>query len=296
MSNTNHESETPPAQTTNGTAGSTSLSGRASRTGGYRGGTNNRGGNNNSYNRNRGEQSIIAINSTDRDYKGKVETIGVLGLPIERHLKFGLSFEDFQESLMQYTAANLKKGNDLKPLIKFLMDPIKRIGSAPDAVEGMRDDREKFETWKEKLSKYNRRIELIEDNMEKLYGIVMGQCTESLKSEIKGEDDYEDAEMDSNALWLMQTIKRISAGINTKKNEVQAYVNKIRDMVLLIQKADESLDAFQKRFRSAVQTLELAGGIEVFLPTLKTIGVLDYSPVEHIVDYDATVQSDTREE
>ena len=44
MSNTNHESETPPAQTTNGTAGSTSLSGRASRTGGYRGGTNNRGG------------------------------------------------------------------------------------------------------------------------------------------------------------------------------------------------------------------------------------------------------------
>eukprot|EP00957_Ditylum_brightwellii_P071996 5472184-Ditylum_brightwellii.AAC.1 len=64
----------------------------------------------------------------------------------------------------------------------------------------MKEDKEKFETWKEKLSKHNRQIELIEDNMEKLYGIVMRQCTESLKSEIKGEGDYEDAEMDSNVL------------------------------------------------------------------------------------------------
>ena len=50
---------------------------------------------------------------------------------------------------------------------------------------------------------------MIEDNAEKLYGIIMGQCTESLKSEIKGEDTYKNAEMDSDALWLMKTIKMI---------------------------------------------------------------------------------------
>lgn len=118
----------------------------------------------------------------------------MLGLPIERHFKFGLRYEDYQESLMQYSTANLKKGNDLEPLIKFLRDPIERISAAPEAVAGMKDDEEKFETWKEILSKHNRRIELIDDNMEKLYGIVMGQCKESLKSEIEGEDKYEDTE------------------------------------------------------------------------------------------------------
>ena len=76
-------------------------------------------------------------------------------------------------------------------------------------------------------------------------------------SEVKGDDAYEDAEMDSNTLWLLQTLKRISAGINTKKNEVQSYVNKLRDLVLLIQKPGESLDVFLKRFRSAVQILEV---------------------------------------
>ena len=66
----------------------------------------------------------------------------------------------------------------------------------------------------------------------------MGQCTKSLKADIKGKDTYEDAEMDSDALQLMITIKRISDGMNTKKNKVQSYVNNLHKLVLLIQKLD----------------------------------------------------------
>ena len=80
--------------------------------------------------------------------------------------------------------------------------------------------------------------------------------------------------MDSDALWLMKMIKQISAGINTKKNEVQAYVNKCREVWNYVQSSSETLDAFQKRFRSTVQTAELAGGHMVFLPKLKTLQVL----------------------
>mmetsp|Transcript_13830 Transcript_13830/g.20186 ORF Transcript_13830/g.20186 Transcript_13830/m.20186 type:complete len:247 (-) Transcript_13830:675-1415(-) len=200
--------------------------------------------------RSKGEQSIISVNQADRDFKGKDETIGVLGLPIEKNLKFGLSYEDFQESLLQYVEANFKKGNDLKPLIKFLIDPIQRIGAAPALPEGAAANPELLQIWKEWLSKYNKWIETIEDNQVKLYGIILGKCTESSKSLIKGKDEYEEKEMDSDTLWLMETIKKISAGINTKKNEVQAYVNKCRDIWNCIQLPNESLDTFQKRFRS----------------------------------------------
>ena len=58
-----------------------------------------------------------------------------------------------------------------------------------------------------------------------MYRIIFGQCTEALKSEIKGDDKYKDKEMDLNTLWIMQKVKQISAGINTKKIEVQAYLN-----------------------------------------------------------------------
>ena len=32
----------------------------------------------------RGDQSILSVNQVDRDFKGKTEQIGVLGLPIEK--------------------------------------------------------------------------------------------------------------------------------------------------------------------------------------------------------------------
>ena len=207
----NPETTTPSSRalgngprTTNGASGSYG----ASRSG-YRGGY-----------RSRGDQSILSVNQADRYFKGKTEQIGVLGLPIEKNLKFGLSFEDFQESIMNYAEANLKKGNDLKPLLKFLIDPIARIGASPALEENAAKDPEKLQMWKERLSKYNKRIETIEDNQVKMYGIIFGQCTESLKSEIKGDDDYQEKEMDSDTLWLIKMIKQISAGINTKNKKV----------------------------------------------------------------------------
>eukprot|EP00957_Ditylum_brightwellii_P046844 3555613-Ditylum_brightwellii.AAC.1 len=98
--------------------------------------------------------------------------------------------------------------------------------------------------------------------------------------------------MDSNALWLLQTLKQISVGINTKKNKAQSYINKLRELVMLIQKPAESLDVFLKRFRLAVHTLELAGGIEVFLSMLKNIGLLDYTKAE--TETDATKQTEMK--
>ena len=114
----------------------------------------------------------------------------------------------------------------------------------------------------------------------------MGQCSDFLKSEIKGEDGYEDKEMDFDALCLMEMIKQISDGINTKKNEVQAYVNKCHDVWNCIQKVDKSLDTFQKRFRSTAQTTDLAGGEKLFLPKINIVCQFDMTKVNSIVDSD----------
>ena len=82
----------PPA-----TSRSTYLSGSASQNSGNRGGHSTRNG----YARSRGEQSIIAINNADKDFKGKEEIIGVLGLPIENYLKFEVGFLPVLSSFWQ---------------------------------------------------------------------------------------------------------------------------------------------------------------------------------------------------
>ena len=121
MPDTTTETTTPSPQTktgaTSNSSGATNLS-----SSGYRIG--NRGGS--GYRISNGSQSIISLNTADREFKGKEEIIGVLGLPIEKNLKFGLSYVDFQESLMQFSGANLKGGHALKPMIKFHIDPVTR--------------------------------------------------------------------------------------------------------------------------------------------------------------------------
>ena len=90
MPDTTTETTTPSPQTktgaTSNSRGATNLS-----SSGYR--IENRGGQNRGgsrYKISRGDQSIIGLNTADREFKGKEETIGVLRLPIEKNLKFGL--------------------------------------------------------------------------------------------------------------------------------------------------------------------------------------------------------------
>ena len=107
--------------------------------------------------------------------------------------------------------------------------------------------------------------------------------------EIKGDDKYKKKEIDSDTLWVMKKIKQMPAGINTKKNEFQAYVNKCWEVWNCVQALNESLDAFQKRFRSTVQTADLAGGHMIFILKLKHIGAINMDQLNNILHKDVEV-------
>ena len=73
----------------------------------------------------------------------------------------------------------------MKPLLKFLINHIKRIGAAPALPESVIGDPESVQAWKELLSKYNKRIETIEDKQVKMYGIIFGQCKSKVTTNVK---------------------------------------------------------------------------------------------------------------
>eukprot|EP00957_Ditylum_brightwellii_P158244 12045723-Ditylum_brightwellii.AAC.1 len=75
---------------------------------------------------------------------------------------------------MQCAVAHLKRGNDMKPLIKFIKDPVERLGEAPKVTDTDKKYVVLFEQWKIKNKRHNERIDLMEENMEKLYGVIVG--------------------------------------------------------------------------------------------------------------------------
>ena len=92
---------TTTAQTPSGRirTGGTNTSGGASKNNGSQGGKFM------SDYRNKVERSIITVNQADKDFKGKEDKIGVLGLPIEKNLKSRLSYE---ESRVSHTTCGRK--------------------------------------------------------------------------------------------------------------------------------------------------------------------------------------------
>ena len=74
-----------------------------------------------------------------------------------------------------------------------------------------------------------------------------GQCTPSMLQEIKGKHEYEKKHKNSDALWLMQTIRGICAGIDDKNNKMFTYATKMTDLFTMRQYSTETLDDWLKR-------------------------------------------------
>ena len=73
--------------------------------------------------------------------------------------------------------------------------------------------------WDRTYEKWDKQQEKCKDNMIELYGILFGQCTVAMQSEIKSQIDYEEKSAKSDAFWLLTTVKKACSGLSTKKNE-----------------------------------------------------------------------------
>ena len=62
------------------------------------------------------------------------------------------------------------------------------------------------------------REEILIENTNKLYGIVIGYCKSDLRSKIKGDAEYENKSSDFDTLSLLQKIKKLSTGVDIKTN------------------------------------------------------------------------------
>ena len=62
------------------------------------------------------------------------------------------------------------------------------------------------------------REDILIENRNKFYSIVIGQCTSQLIFTIKGDTEYEKKSSDFDTLWLLQKKKNTTAGMRMKVN------------------------------------------------------------------------------
>ena len=110
-----------------------------------------------------------------------------------------------------------------------------------------------------RVRKYTEREARLSSNMNNIYDIIWGQCTQGLHSVLKGNEDYNTKPKKSDLLWLMKEANKITAGIEVKLNNSATLHHTIRGFVKTKKGASESNDNFRINFDNIYKNMDIAG-------------------------------------
>ena len=197
-------------------------------------------------------------------YEGECAAVGaVLALKFEKFHK-KIPYEQFVDKINQYVLGNYKDGSDIKCLLKKLEDPMDTLKKyLPEDIDENASAVEK-EIQKEEIKQYVARKTNLRRNIEKVFGLIWGQCSSSLQAYIKGLSEYEEKCDVFDVAWLLRELRKASSGIDNKMNPYITLHEAMANVYRMKQGADESNDAYLERFNMIVCTAEMVGGKNLF--------------------------------
>ena len=127
---------------------------------------------------------------------------------------------------------NFKNPADIIVAVKGITDPLKPlmkdIPKQSDLVKEMElsADDQKDDALMESIQKlhmeemkvFAARRSVAKQNKTKLYGVIWGQCSPALQSELMGEPDFKEKSSAFDCIWLLGRLKLISAGLDKNSN------------------------------------------------------------------------------
>ena len=227
----------------------------------------NSGRSNNNNNRRNNDNRRSNYGGNERTWEGdKPEVKAVLGLRTE-WLDKKVSYRVFLEKMIEYVLREIDNPKDVLPVLKTQEDPLPKFEAANMPAE-LSDEDKKSEVKKSIQSHeiklfVQRKQELI-SNMQKIYGLVKGQCSASLRAVLKTESDYEEKDGEQDVLWLLENLKKLTSGLDSKGNKRCNLFDALLAFITMRQGDTESDTSYMKRFRVNTDTLIAAGGQHIF--------------------------------
>ena len=111
-----------------------------------------------------------------------------------------------------------------------------------------------IEIWKTDYKEYREKLQAYTNFRSKLYNIVIGQCTEAMKTRLKSHADYEAANQDGIALLLI--IKELIHSFEDHQYIPDAVCGAKEDFYKMYQGRNMSLSRYHERFVNQVEVLD----------------------------------------
>lgn len=228
---------------------------------------NNRNNNNN----NNSNQRSTSVHQKDW-CGGTPELKAVLALKNEK-LTYRTSLEVFMEKLNTHCKKELRHYDDVSLLLISHIDPTNKLKKAMPELK-TDEEKEKFSKdplyefqMKKEVENWQKRCEVLKDNLHKIFGLIYDQCTDAVKAEIKVQrDDWQRKIQVSDCVWLLKVLKTVVSGIDEQSDPFDVLIQSLRDYLFVKQGEDENEDAFFKRLKTLEDSLVLCGGGYLLCP------------------------------
>ena len=206
----------------------------------------------------------------------KIATIETLGTSTEQR---GHDFAKFLKSIHHHALTSFRNSKDVSKAILNFTDPFADLrqsvisltqirrnnGLNPVPPPANESNEDKFAREADnadrrdevkllygiQLKTNSEREKDLTQNLTILWATIIGQCTPALQEEIHGELDYIVKSSTFDSVWLLQSLQKITAGVNKTTNKYYSAFKATKKFYCTQQSTTEGIDEFYNRFESA---------------------------------------------
>jgi hypothetical protein len=155
----------------------------------------------------------------------------------------------------KYVGRTFKKGSDTRLAIENLSLPVLTLPADPTE-----DNKTLNQIWEKEIDEYVKRKILLEDNMQTVYSLVWGQCTDVMRHKIEALDVYETISTDADGLGLLKAMKDLVYNFQSQKYLPHALHESKRRFYFCAQGRLATTSAYMEQFQNVIDVIEHSGG------------------------------------
>lgn len=193
-------------------------------------------------------------NTSGRQVLGKTEALG--------EFVFKFNTKDQADAYLRATEEIAEHvggiyGNDMKVLVKY--GTVKAF-TKPSAPTGKDPALGKVTEYKADLANYHKEQKQYQDDKEKVFSVILGQCTVVVKTRLEQDEDFREIEERSDVVSLLGKLKEMAFGTGGVQEPMWALQTVTRRLAAINQGQTESLSHYYKRFKDIVEVVEAQWG------------------------------------
>ncbi len=163
------------------------------------------------------------------------------------------------ERIVNYIQTNYEEGQDVKDALVTL-EPLDFEDARPGGVNEEDLDFIDRMILQQEVKDYVTRIRKYNDNMNKAYGLILGQCTQGVKNKLEARRDWQTLEEEHSPIDLLKAIKEITQDYQDSRYPIASIYKSLSTLFNIKQDEKESLSAYIKRFKNAQDIMETQHG------------------------------------